>query len=278
MSITGDDLQTHSAIKRAAALIKNADGLLITAGAGMGVDSGLPDFRGEAGFWQHYPALAKSHMSFRSIACPDAFRDNPLLAWGFYGHRLNLYRNTTPHDGFHILHKWAQQKSAGYFVFTSNVDAQFQRAGFDGKHVMEVHGSIHHLQCMDNCSGLVWLANQFDPQVDADNCLLLNHLPRCPDCGAIARPNILMFGDGEWVDSRTRQQHAALSNWLKQSKAPVIIEIGAGTDIATVRSFGERQNLPMIRINLRESQVPKIRDVGIASKALDALKTIDALL
>jgi NAD-dependent SIR2 family protein deacetylase len=71
----------------AAALMREADGLLITAGAGMGVDSGLPDFRGNEGFWKAYPALAKAGLSFTSIACPDAFRRNPRQAWGFYGHR-----------------------------------------------------------------------------------------------------------------------------------------------------------------------------------------------
>lgn len=46
-------------VQRAADWISQAESLLITAGAGMGVDSGLPDFRGEQGFWNHYPALGK---------------------------------------------------------------------------------------------------------------------------------------------------------------------------------------------------------------------------
>ena len=52
-----------------------ADGLLITAGAGMGVDSGLPDFRGTEGFWRAYPALAQAHIRFESIAaCRNSTR------------------------------------------------------------------------------------------------------------------------------------------------------------------------------------------------------------
>ncbi len=80
--------------QRCAELISSSSGLLITAGAGMGVDSGLPDFRGNSGFWKHYPALGKLRMNFTDIANPAAFRDNPRLAWGFYGHRLKLYRDT----------------------------------------------------------------------------------------------------------------------------------------------------------------------------------------
>ena len=62
-------------------------GLLFTAGAGMGVDSGLPDFRGDKGFWKAYPALF-GH-SFSDMANPSWFDSDPRLAWGFYGHRLN---------------------------------------------------------------------------------------------------------------------------------------------------------------------------------------------
>jgi NAD-dependent SIR2 family protein deacetylase len=52
-------MSSADSIDMAAALLRDADGLLIAAGAGMGVDSGLPDFRGNEGFWKAYPALAK---------------------------------------------------------------------------------------------------------------------------------------------------------------------------------------------------------------------------
>jgi NAD-dependent SIR2 family protein deacetylase len=139
--------------QRCADLIDQADGLLITAGAGMGVDSGLPDFRGTEGFWKAYPALAKAGIHFQTIASPEAFRSSPHLAWGFYGHRLNLYRRTLPHDGFQILLDLADSMPRGAFVFTSNVDGQFQKAGFRDSEICEVHGSIHHLQCLKGCAG-----------------------------------------------------------------------------------------------------------------------------
>jgi NAD-dependent SIR2 family protein deacetylase len=62
----------------------------------------------------------------------------------------------------------------GYAVFTSNVDGQFQKAGFDQGVMHECHGSIHHLQCLNDCKSGVWSADQFTPEVDAENCLLLN--------------------------------------------------------------------------------------------------------
>src|SRR5437867_6444756 len=103
------DETTGDAIRRAAEAIAGAEALLIGAGAGLGVDSGLPDFRGAQGFWRAYPPYARLGLSFVDLANPRWFEDDPHLAWGFYGHRLNLYRATTPHDGFQILRAWTRR-------------------------------------------------------------------------------------------------------------------------------------------------------------------------
>jgi NAD-dependent SIR2 family protein deacetylase len=70
----------NDALTKAADLIFHAGGLIIAAGAGMGVDSGLSEFRGEGGFWKRYPALGLAGLSFTSIVCPDAFRSRSTLA------------------------------------------------------------------------------------------------------------------------------------------------------------------------------------------------------
>ena len=255
----------------AARLIDEADGLLIAAGAGMGVDSGLPDFRGAEGFWTAYPALAKAGIHFQTIASPESFRNHPRLAWGFYGHRLNLYRRTIPHEGFRILLELADSMPRGAFVFTSNVDGQFQKAGFRDSEVCEAHGSIHHMQCLKGCAGDIWSAKGFDPIIDEDQCLLASDLPTCPHCGGLARPNILMFGDGGWLEFRERIQNAALRQWLRRVERPVVIELGAGTSIPTVRMLGQQVSGPMIRINPRESHVSRKTDLGLPVAALEGL-------
>mgnify|MGYP001766121065 CR=1 FL=1 len=262
----------------AARLLDAADGLLITAGAGMGVDSGLPDFRGAQGFWQAYPALAKSRIHFQDIASPETFESDPALAWGFYGHRLALYRRTIPHEGYCILLKWSQQMPKGVFVFTSNVDGQFQKAGFADNRVCECHGSIHHLQCTQPCLASIWPASEVMPEVDEDQCRLVSPLPVCRDCGELARPNILMFGDWSWQDHRTQAQQLRLNAWLAGVSRPVVIELGAGTNIPTVRRFGEALDAPLIRINPTEPAVVHRRDVSLAMGALETLREIDAAL
>lgn len=265
---------TSAAINKAVALIHEADGLLITAGAGMGVDSGLPDFRSDNGFWRTYPALARSGVQFESIASPDAFRRDARQAWGFYGHRLKLYRQVNPHRGFALLQEIGTTLEHGAFVFTSNVDGQFQKSGMPDDRINEIHGSIHHLQCMDEgCSTAIWSADEFKPEIDDENCRLTNDLPACRYCGGLARPNILMFGDWEWRPVRAKHQAKLLGEWLANVARPMVIEIGAGTDIPTVRMFSDRFER-LIRINPREPQVHSETAVGIPVGGFAGLQAI----
>lgn len=272
--------------EHAANLIAQADAIIIGTGAGMGVDSGLPDFRGNEGFWRAYPALAKAQLDFYEVASPRTFEKDSSLAWGFYGHRLNLYRQTLPHAGFGILRKWCERTPMGATVFTSNVDGQLQKSGFPESQIHECHGSIHHLQCMNECASGIWRADDFAPNVDDTTCRLLNKPPTCPHCGGLARPNIVMFGDWNWLGTRTDKQRGYQSAWLERVASSggnvVVVEIGAGTAIPSVRHFSHHMShqygARIIRINPRETQVPSTKDVGIAAGALETLQKIDAVL
>src|SRR5215470_1992864 len=102
-------MNDRESLQRAADAVLDAEALLIGAGAGMGVDSGLPDFRGNEGFWNAYPPYKHLGLSFVELCNPRWFDSDPAMAWGFYGHRMNLYRATTPHEGFGILRRWAEQ-------------------------------------------------------------------------------------------------------------------------------------------------------------------------
>lgn len=274
------DLQ--SAARHAAELIEQTDALIIAAGAGMGVDSGLPDFRGKEGFWNAYPALREAGIDFLSAASPASFRADAALAWGFYGHRLNLYRQVQPHPGFAWLRIWGERMLHGWTVFTSNVDGQFQKAGFASEQVHECHGSIHHLQCLGPCSDAIWSAQDFVPQVDEIRCRLLNVPPTCSRCGGLARPNILMFGDGAWIADRSTAQEQRQAHWLQSVTRPVVIEIGAGTAVPSVRWFSQRIihefGGRLIRINPTEFKVPTPHDIGLPVGAVQGLSAIAAEL
>lgn len=243
----------------AAKRIAEADGMIVTAGAGMGVDSGLPDFRGDRGFWKAYPMYERLGLSFIDAANPRHFEEDPLFGWGFYGHRTNLYRQTEPHAGFSLLLDWADSYDLTSFVVTSNVDGQFQKAGFADHDLLEVHGSIHHLQCLSPCGRDIWLNHD---QFCIDHATMrAESTPVCPHCGGVARPNILMFGDFSWLSERTAAQEERFSSYLQQfrSKKLVVIEMGAGSAIPTIRhmseNLGRQDGVDVIRINPREPQI-----------------------
>jgi NAD-dependent SIR2 family protein deacetylase len=261
-------------IEAAARLIAQAESLIITAGAGMGVDSGLPDFRGPQGFWGAYPGLKSKGLRFEEIASPSHFHSDPPLGWGFYGHRLKMYRETTPHAGFNTLLRWGGAKPGGYFVFTSNVDGHFQKAGFDVTRIVECHGSIHHLQCLEPCNDDIWPAFEVQPTIDESECRMTSPLPRCPACQGIARPNILMFGDWGWIESRSAAQQSRFEQWRRHASRPVVVELGAGTAIATARVFGERQHAPVVRINPADPPLLRPDKIQLPMGALEAVKAI----
>ena len=267
-----------SLFARCAERIAQSSGLLIAAGAGMGVDSGLADFRGPEGLWRAYPPLRQAGLRFEEIANPRAFANDPALAWGFYGHRLQRYREVSPHRGFTILREIAARLPDGAFVFTSNVDGHFQKAGFADETVYEVHGSIHHLQCATPCSERIWSADGFEPVVDTSTCRHAKPWPCCPDCGKLARPNILMFGDWNWLERRSEQQQARFTAWYRAASNPVVVELGAGKSVATVRMMSERSGFPIIRINLRDPEVSGPDHIGVPMGALAALEGIRAAL
>jgi NAD-dependent SIR2 family protein deacetylase len=266
----------------AARIVREAEAFVITAGAGMGVDSGLPDFRGDHGFWQAYPPYARLGLSFVDCANPEHFTHDPAFGWGFYGHRTNLYRSTVPHEGFHIIRKWIERNRADYFVVTSNVDGQFQKAGYAENRMLEVHGSIHWLQCQTPCSHNIWSNDELIPVEETS--MRARHIPRCAECGEVSRPNILMFGDWSWLPDRTRIQESRFDDFLARNadRRIAVIEMGAGSAIPTIRATSERigwnlQGATVIRINPREPDI-KAPHISMPCGALEGLKKIDSLM
>ena len=217
-------------------------------------------------------------LKFEEMANPEWFVSDPRLAWAFYGHRLHLYRDTVPHKGFRYLLELSNTKKYESFVFTSNVDGQFQKAGFKESQVMECHGTIHELQCIDNCQGMIWSAEDTFIEI-GEGFKAKEPLPACPFCGEMARPNILMFGDYSWEYARTDRQRERLVKWMDRLETEgarlAIVEIGAGTAVPTVRNTSEqiaaRFDVPVIRINPRESFTAEI---ALPMGAVEALEKI----
>ena len=268
-------------IQRAAELVSTKRSLVITSGAGMGVDSGLPDFRGDEGLWNYYPPLRHLNVGFSSMANPAWFEKDAELAWGFYGHRLELYRNTVPNEGFRILKRWGEERFGGqYFAFTSNVDGQFQKAGFAEDRVVECHGSIHHMQRTDAEGEIHRVPETQRLEVNMDTLRVDTDVTPLPTIdGAPARPNILMFSDCNWIGDRTNTQTDRFEEFLSTAEDTLVIEIGAGLAVPTIRMVGEQlkwsKDAPLIRINPRDSEGA---DLSLECTGLEALVAIQKVL
>ena len=188
-------------------------------------------------------------------------------------------------------------------MFTSNVDGHFQKAGFDGERVLECHGTLRTAQCTEGCGAGIFSAEGFAVEVDPETFRAKGALPACPRCGALARPNVLMFGDFGWESALADAQEAKLEAWLSACIGAgarfVIVELGAGTGVPTVRHFSERSARslasPLVRVNLREPHwgtwsahssaastasglAAPHRHIGVPMGALAALTAIDRLV
>ncbi len=107
-------------------------------------------------------------------------------------------------------------------------------------------------------------------------------VPRCPNCGAVSRPNILMFGDSSWLDDRTAGQRERFEEFQQdvRGRRLLVVELGAGTAIPTIRWTSERLgrgDACVVRVNPREPDI-SAPHLSIQAGALEALAGIDAAL
>jgi NAD-dependent deacetylase len=146
---------------------------VVLTGAGISTESGIPDFRSPSGIWAQYDPM--------EYATIDAFLDDPVKVWDFYGKRLALLAEAQPNDGHRAL---AELEERGWVpaVVTQNIDRLHERAG--SRALVEVHGSIRTSSCLD-CGTIVPFAD----------VVALLPVPACPACGRILKPDVVMFGE-----------------------------------------------------------------------------------
>jgi NAD-dependent SIR2 family protein deacetylase/thioredoxin-like negative regulator of GroEL len=271
-------------VERAAATIRGAGALLIAAGAGMNVDFGWVDYRDRESLWASYPAYRERDLTFTDLAHPSRFIEDPGLAWGFYGHRLEAARRRVPHRGFEILSRWKSLCPAGGFVVTSCVDGEFQRAGFDPLKITECCGTLEWLQCTKPCGIAVFSSEATQVPVDSATLRASPPWPSCPQCGALARPNILLFGDWDWDMARINEQDERLQQWLAGrgvSGNLVVVECGETPRLpalrAYVRRLVSRLEAPIVRISSKDATVEP-GGVGVPLPAAEGLERINERL
>ena len=152
----------------------------VLTGAGISTESGIPDFRGPQGVWTKDPAAQRLFTLQSYLADPDVRR----LAW----------RNRRDHPA------WAAEPNAGHAalvaleragrlraIITQNIDGLQQRAGSDPSRVIEIHGTLFHVECLD-CDRRTSMRENLD-RVEAGD-----PDPACLSCGGIQKAATISFG------------------------------------------------------------------------------------
>jgi len=261
-------------------MVKGAETVLVFAGAGMSADSGLTTYQDTEGFYREYPLYKVLNKSYVSMMSSNTLLTEPYLAWGYYAHQYRLYCNAIPHEGYTALLELCQSKE-DYFVVTTNVDGLFKKAGFSEEKVHEVHGTIHRLQCSIPCHREVWQTDGLQVEIDYSTMKALDHLPLCPKCGHLSRPNICMYGDTDehYVWEEAEKSAMRLRKWKTENtqRKVLILEIGVGTDglkrhIERVRT--DFEDLRVVRINPKLETEPEREVVMLPLCAREALRLI----
>lgn len=214
------------------------------------------------------------YLWWRVKECENSYKG--MMMKNYLNYATELIKQAEPHEGYAILKRWAESKKHGYFVFTSNVDGHFRKVGYAEARIYECHGTLDRLQCVQNCQDKSWWSYGYQPEVDNENCRLLSEAPTCPDCDGLARQNVMMFNDWTYCEGYQLGKYALLEAWLQKVQRPVLIEIGAGKAIPTVRHFSERiakqKKGGLIRINPIDSGVSKMHFLSLEMDGLEALK------
>jgi NAD-dependent deacetylase len=159
-----------------AALVRERQPCVVLTGAGISTESGIPDFRSPSGIWAKYDPM--------EYATIDAFRRDPVKVWKFYSLRFELLTTAEPNAG-HVALAELERRGLVTAVVTQNVDGLHERAG--SREIVEVHGSIRSASCLE-CGDRVTLEVVIAALRDAP-------APECPQCGAVLKPDVVMFGE-----------------------------------------------------------------------------------
>jgi NAD-dependent deacetylase len=224
--------------------IRTARRITVLTGAGVSAASGVPTFRGAGGLWKNFRA--------EELATPDAFRRDPRLVWEWYDWRRRLIAACKPNAAHEALARLNGRP--GFTLITQNVDGLHERAG--SRDIVRFHGSIWTLRCVAGCR---------DPWEDRTVPLL--DLPvKCRQCGALARPGVVWFGESIEDDVLRRATEAADCELFLSVGTSSIVYPAAGL-VHAAKMHGAWT----VEINPASTEAARELDVVIAAPAEEIL-------
>jgi len=245
----------QDAIRELAALLRERQPVVVLTGAGISTESGIPDFRSATGVWTQYDPM--------EYATIRAFRRDPVKVWEFYALRFSVLTQAEPNAGHRAL---AELESRGLVeaIVTQNIDGLHQRAG--SRKVLEVHGSIRTASCLE-CGEQVSLEEVVASLRD-------RAAPPCPRCGAILKPDVVMFGELLPV--------AALDSAVELARgAGLLLAVGSSLEVYPVAGLPEETVAAggaLAIVNRGPTPFDRLAAIRIDSSAGETLAAVEAEL
>ncbi len=210
-------------------LIRKSKYTIALTGAGVSVESGLPDFRSPDGIWSKYDISKYAYLA--------NFYEDPKRIWDFVRELYSSYSDAKPNIGHISL---AKMEEMGFLkcIITQNIDNLHQKAG--SRCVIEFHGNITHLRCL-KC-GKVYKREERDP--------FKWEVPIC-DCGNPLKPDFIFFGEGIFEDVLNRSFEMA-------KKCEVFLIIGTSAEVQPASMLplvAKESGARLIDINLKPSRI-----------------------
>ncbi len=206
--------------------------ITVLTGAGVSAASGVPTFRGAGGLWKNRQA--------QELATPEAFARDPGLVWEWYAWRREVIAGCEPNAAHHTIARWSRRP--GFTLVTQNVDGLHERAGTRG--VVRYHGSIWRLRCTATEGSTTHGTREYAQSAAGhhdeweDLRVPMEPMPpRCPSCGALARPAVVWFGETiPPAAARAAQAATACDVFLSIGTSSVVYP--AASLVAAARAHG----------------------------------------
>ena len=237
-------------------LIKNADYVLIGAGAGLSTSAGL-EYSGKRFEDNFKEFIEKYHFNDMYTAGFYDFKSEE-EKWAFWAKKI--YINDTGINATKlykdILELFRNKK---YFVITTNVDDQFYKAGFDKENIFAAQGSFRYIQCSRACHNKLYDAKDLVKEMieKTKNCKIPTELvPICPVCGEKMSVNVRT--DANFIqDDNWYRQDRKYSDFLDNTKNKnvLLIELGVGFNTPGIiripfeQMTYQNSNWKLVRIN-----------------------------
>ncbi len=245
----------EDAVAEVARALRRARRVLVVTGAGVSADSGLPTYRGVGGLYDG--AGTDEGIPIELALSGPMLRTHPEISWKYIYEIENACRGARPNDAHRVLAA-LQDELAWVGVLTQNVDGFHAQAG--SRTLVEIHGRIHQLRCT-SCR---W-------HTRVPDYAALDIPPRCPACGAIVRPDVVLFGE--------MLPELAVSTLMAWQAEPADVVLSVGTTSAFPYIAGpvlqaRREGALTVEINPGRSEVSEVVDIRIAAGAADTLRAI----